>query len=425
MTMLVENQMIKVKWVSANKEWYINKGYEFTKMWDCFYAKAEDLMPTSKYKVKVICDYCGKEYDCNFGDYNKSIESYGKVACFDCRVHKINATNTNNLAENRYNEIKRRCNKLGYVLLSSIEDITTVRMNMEFICHTHGHQTLHVNTFLHGAECRECARDKNKIKRMLSMQSRIEEEIAQYNNNKLLNKEDYFNDETSNLKILCGSCNNVFVTSRHAYLKNAKRNSNYMCPDCNAKFIRENLLRNKDDVEEYINSINGNILLNKYDYQGNDVHNLHIRCGNCGNVFTTSLLCYQMGKTTCDCCSCKISRGEFAIKNVLDLYGVDYDKEHWFVDCRDKYPLPFDFYLPDYNMCIEYQGEQHYKVVPRFGGEKELINRQYHDKIKKDYCKNNNIILIEIPYWEYENIEKILVEKICLYNTNKNCNNFM
>lgn len=419
--MLVENQQIEVKWVSANKKWYVDKGYEFTKMWDCFYVKAEDLMPTSKYKVRVDCDYCGKEYVCGFGDYNISIGRYGKVACYDCRVHKINATNMNNFAEDRYNSIKHRCDELNYTLLSAMEDITTVCMSMEFICHTHGHQTLHVDTFLHGAECRECARDKNKIKRMLSIQDRIEEEISQYNNNKLLNKEDYINSKTSNLKILCGSCDDVFITSRDSYFKNAKRNANYMCPNCNMKLFRESLLRDKDGVEEYINSINGNTLLNKYDYAGNDIHNLNIQCGGCGDIFVTSLVGYQAGKIMCDGCSSKISRGELAVKNVLDLYCINYNREYWFADCRDKYPLPFDFYLPDYNVCIEYQGEQHYKAISQFGGEEELEVRQYHDQIKRNYCNENNISLIEIPYWEYENIEQIITEKSGLHMPVENC----
>lgn len=420
--MLVENQLIKVRWVSANKKWYIDKGYKFTKMWDYFYVKAEDLMSTSKYDVYVKCDYCGKKYESAFGDYNISISKYGKVACYDCRAIKINETYMNNFAQDRYDAIKSRCDELNYTLLSAMEGITTVCMGMEFICPIHGHQTLHVDTFLHGAECRGCAADKNKTKRMMSMQDKIEEEISRYNNNTLLNKGDYINSETKNLRILCGTCDDVFITSRDLYLKNAERNLNYMCPNCNMKLFRESLLRDKDDVEEYINSINGNKLLNKDDYQGNDIHNLNIMCGICNeNIFTTSLVCYQAGKTTCDCCSSRISKGELVIKKILDLYNVSYEMWYWFDDCRDKKPLPFDFYLPDYDVCIEYQGEQHYKSIEYFGGDDGFRIRQMHDKIKRNYCKDNNIYLIEIPYWEYDNIEQILVEQLGLHIPVENC----
>ena len=64
----------------------------------------------------------------------------------------------------------------------------------------------------------------------------------------------------------------------------------------------------------------------------------------------------------------------------------------------DKLRLPFDFYLPDYNTCIEYQGEQHYRAIDYFGGEDEFLIRKKHDEIKSEYCKQHKINLIIIPY---------------------------
>ena len=64
--------------------------------------------------------------------------------------------------------------------------------------------------------------------------------------------------------------------------------------------------------------------------------------------------------------------------------------------------LPFDFYLPQYNVCIEFQGEQH-------TNKKSLLwspDVERHDAIKKEYCITNNIQLIEIPYYDIDNIEK-------------------
>jgi very-short-patch-repair endonuclease len=68
--------------------------------------------------------------------------------------------------------------------------------------------------------------------------------------------------------------------------------------------------------------------------------------------------------------------------------------------------LPFDFYIPEFNMCIEYDGEQHFKAVDYFGGEDGLKIRQIHDRIKTDYCNSNNILLLRIRY--DENIEEKL-----------------
>jgi hypothetical protein len=68
--------------------------------------------------------------------------------------------------------------------------------------------------------------------------------------------------------------------------------------------------------------------------------------------------------------------------------------------------------LPDYNICIEYDGIQHFESVDYFGGELGFINTQMRDNIKNEYCKNNNIKLIRIPYWDYENIDQILTGHI-------------
>jgi very-short-patch-repair endonuclease len=73
----------------------------------------------------------------------------------------------------------------------------------------------------------------------------------------------------------------------------------------------------------------------------------------------------------------------------------------------------FDFYLPQYNLFIEYDGQQHYEPV-RFHGnnveenKKTFYRIQEHDKIKTQYCDENNINLLRIPYWENKNIETII-----------------
>ena len=74
--------------------------------------------------------------------------------------------------------------------------------------------------------------------------------------------------------------------------------------------------------------------------------------------------------------------------------------------------LRFDFFLPEYNTLIEYQGEQHYRSVPLFGGDEGYKRRQENDRIKRDYCKSNNIKLIEIPYTYSDNKIKETITNI-------------
>lgn len=113
------------------------------------------------------------------------------------------------------------------------------------------------------------------------------------------------------------------------------------------------------------------------------------------------------------CPACKRSRGEMKIERFLLDNNIQYVTQKKFTECKYIKQLPFDFYLPKYNICIEFDGEQHFGPIKflhidnkRF----KLIKKK--DKIKTKYCKNNNILLIRIPYLEKQNIEKILSEHL-------------
>ena len=105
------------------------------------------------------------------------------------------------------------------------------------------------------------------------------------------------------------------------------------------------------------------------------------------------------------CPKCCESKGEMQIARWLEQYKINNTPQKRFVDCSDIKPLPFDFYIPEFNVCIEYQGEQHYRPV-NFGGisNEEAYNNFLttlrHDEIKSNYCDNNNIKLICVPYFE-------------------------
>lgn len=106
------------------------------------------------------------------------------------------------------------------------------------------------------------------------------------------------------------------------------------------------------------------------------------------------------------CPKCNESHGERQIGLWLDKKTIKYEKEKRFNDCKSKKTLPFDFYLPDYNIAIEYDGGQHFKPIKHFGGDKAFEYTVKHDQIKNEYCKNNDIPLLRIPY--YKNVEEEL-----------------
>ena len=117
----------------------------------------------------------------------------------------------------------------------------------------------------------------------------------------------------------------------------------------------------------------------------------------CGNTFSQIASTHLLGGQ-CTICYPTISIGEARIKNILDSNNIKYIEQHKFDECKYKIKLRFDFYLPDYNTCIEYDGAQHSKSIKYFGGDDKLSVTKIRDKIKNNYCINNNINLIRISY---------------------------
>lgn len=124
------------------------------------------------------------------------------------------------------------------------------------------------------------------------------------------------------------------------------------------------------------------------------------------NSYPSNLLNQSAG---CPACKRHRSRGEAAISNTLDELGVVYQREHQFDGCRNILPLRFDFYLPEHNMVIEYDGQQHYSDVGIFGDNRSsLAENMLRDSIKDEYCEQHNITMMRIPYNKLRSIRKIL-----------------
>ena len=100
------------------------------------------------------------------------------------------------------------------------------------------------------------------------------------------------------------------------------------------------------------------------------------------------------------CLDCNASKGEKEIRLFLERNNIIFNTQHTFENCKNERYLPFDFYIPNINTCIEYDGLQHFKPIEYFGGEKTLEITKAHDKIKTDFCENNSIKLIRIKYNE-------------------------
>lgn len=167
------------------------------------------------------------------------------------------------------------------------------------------------------------------------------------------------------------------------------------CPMCRGEKIRDKLVKSHDEYVNELSIVNKNIIvLEKYINARTKIKHKCLICGLEWDACPDSLL-HDGG-----CPNCKNkSIGEKKISIWLDNNNIQYEKQKVFIDCRDKHPLPFDFYLQNYNILIEYNGIQHYEPVEYFGGKEKFESQVKRDNIKKEYCKKNNISLFEIPYY--------------------------
>jgi len=177
------------------------------------------------------------------------------------------------------------------------------------------------------------------------------------------------------------------------------------CKKCGGDRIAKSKFSNKDKFIEKSQKIYGDL----YDYSLVDYKHSKVK---------VKILCSKHGefeKKPCQhtnmkqgCPRCKSSKGETIIENFFKSNNINFVTEKRFPDCKDKRSLPFDFYLQELNLIIEFQGEQHYTPIKCFGGEKSFEKIKFHDKIKKEYCINNNINFIELNTFNINELQTII-----------------
>jgi very-short-patch-repair endonuclease len=141
---------------------------------------------------------------------------------------------------------------------------------------------------------------------------------------------------------------------------------------------------------------------------------IRVKHKKCGNTYEVRPDSFFSGRR---CPYCKSSKGEKEIAKRLKKRHIKFLTEKTFAGLKDNISLRFDFYLPDFNLVIEYDGRQHFEPVT-FGGVSEekakenFIKAKKRDCIKNNYCKENGIRLIRISFSEFENIGEILDKEL-------------
>lgn len=215
------------------------------------------------------------------------------------------------------------------------------------------------------------------------------------------------NNSTDKVKMYCKEHNTFFEESPNTYLYKHRIGC---CPNYSYKKTNEQFL---DDLHKAVNFI-----IPLEDYKGSFTK-ISFKClkhnfiweATPNNVITTK---------HCPKC-CNILKGESIISHLLTEWNYNFTPQKRFEDCRNKRPLPFDFYLDDFNICIEYDGEFHYYPIPigKMTYEEASLRykqRIFNDNIKNQYCAKNNIGLIRIPYWEKDNLEYFLFNALKEHN---------
>lgn len=142
------------------------------------------------------------------------------------------------------------------------------------------------------------------------------------------------------------------------------------------------------------------------------IWNCKCDCGNTVQVSSHGLL--SKHNTSCGCA--RRSAGEVKVEKLLSQIGINYCTQYRITDCKNKRPLPFDFAIFDNDnrllALIEYQGETHFHATGGWNTEEKLQKQQERDEIKRNYCNQHNIKLIEIPYTDYDILNKEYLRKV-------------
>lgn len=256
------------------------------------------------------------------------------------------------------------------------------------------------NNFKKGSRCPECSR-KAQYKEMRKT------------NEEFLNEfKSIFGDEYTPLTEYTTSAAKVQVRHNspncefHTFYASANNllTKNSGCPKC-ANNIKKDTIQFKDVVFDLVGS--------EYEVLGEYVNThtkISMKHNTCGHEYLVTPKGFSIQGRRCP--SCNESKGEASIRKYLFKKGLKFLREYSFEDCKLKGRLRFDFAIVnasgDVRCLIEFDGEQHFKSKSFFGGDSGFEDCKKRDRIKDSYCKTNNIPLIRIPYWEIDNVERIL-----------------
>lgn len=354
---------------------------------------------TYDYNLAKFTDFKSKnEFICKeHGIFKQSWEKhiYRKQGCRKCGLIKQAIRQTKDKDQFILDAIKTHGDT--YIL----DEINYIKSNLNItpICKIHGIFNITANSFLMGHGCNKCGIEKRASVSRHVQSFFIKRAIKKHKGFYLYDLVEYVNSNTK-VKIRC---------PLHGIFEQAPSNhvAGQSCPICATK--RVGIEQRQTKNEFIIKAIKKHGDINDYDlvdYQGNKIP-VNIKCKKHDFIYKARPDNHLAGT---GCPICKQSKGEKEIYDFLISNKIDFIKEYRI----ENSPYRYDFYLPTFNLLIEYDGSQHFRMSDHFGGEVGFIETLKRDKEKNELAKNKKINLLRIAYFNIKNIGSIISKKLKL-----------
>jgi len=345
--------------------------------------------------IKIICPIHG-EFEQKAGQH---IKGSGCPKCVFVKLHNIYKSNKDEFI---YKSRKVHGERYDY----SFVKYKNAHTNVIIVCKKHGEFKQTPGSHLRGSGCLHCYHEQIGERCRLTFDEFVKRSEKLHGKKYDYSKVDY-RGIYKKIIIIC-SKHGEFIQKPTTHLKGCG------CPECGKiKFIKSKTKTREKFIEEANKIHNNSYVYDKVVYKGARIKVI-ITCKKHGD-FKQQPNNHLQGN---GCPKCSNSLGEQRVERWLKEQNIIYEMQKTFDGCRNKLQLKFDFYLPDYNMCIEYDGEQHHKgyfaIICPEKRKQNLKRIQLCDGIKTEFCKNNNINLLRVPYTKFKKIEKILEEKLII-----------
>lgn len=246
----------------------------------------------------------------------------------------------------------------------------------------------------------------------LTQEQFIEKLLAKYPGQLDTSLVNYKNHQTK-IQLVCLKHGSFFTTPNSVLCKNIS----LACPFCNNSKLNKDLFLEKANKRHDF----------KYGYDKipeifDSFSYIDIYCPDHKGYFNQRVTNHLTGSTCNYCCyTINKSKGEVIVEKYLKDNNIKYIREYKIKnELRKRSYLRFDFYLPDYNMVIEFDGKQHFFHIEHFGSESSFERIKENDIYKNNYCEINNIVLLRIPSFLKNNIHSIINHE--LNKITNNCN---